>query len=189
MDNRKKRKFRKNIRHYVDSDYKHKLSEEDTEWLTKFEYEYYDNDHRKPDSLHNIILGDDYTKKIVGKNDHGDEMTLRQAESIRMEKMNQDIMCIFDNTSFLTSYEDLSEEIEQEVKAPELEEKYDLKYSKYVDIMKALLNDLIFAINQPGANQASLIKEYSKKVIELYIQAKRQNAKKRNENYRSKKSK
>lgn len=77
---RKKGEFTKKIENLVDNkeDYFDKLSPNEKIWMTKFNREYYDNDHEKKDSLHKEILGDDYDVNVSGKNRYGQDITLKQ---------------------------------------------------------------------------------------------------------------
>lgn len=55
----KHKKYRANVKSFVDSDYKHKLSKEDKEYLEKFEGEYYANELNRQGSIHRESLSEE----------------------------------------------------------------------------------------------------------------------------------
>lgn len=167
----KKIKFRRNVQKYVDSDYKKKLSAEELEWLTKFENEYYDNNHSKPGSLHRTILGDKYDKEIVGINKNGNPMTMKQAEFIRTNEMNEDLMAILGNSSRLMSLESIKESDHPASLSSDIPEvDYEQKYFTYEESMKQLIQTLITEFNT-AENKITLVTEFTKATLRLYISA------------------
>lgn len=62
MTDKKKNKFRNNVRDFVDADYKSKLSKADLEWYNKFENEYYSNALDGENSIHKKNLTEEQHK-------------------------------------------------------------------------------------------------------------------------------
>ena len=90
---KKTSEFDNRVLPYVDSKrtYGHKLNEEELEWLTQFEREYYANDHSKEGSLHREALGDDYDKNKKYKNRWGQDVALRQVLFTKFNEMIRDV--------------------------------------------------------------------------------------------------
>lgn len=53
---KKRKKYRANVKHFVDQDYKDKLNDKDSAWLDKFNGEYYANEINRKDSIHSTSL-------------------------------------------------------------------------------------------------------------------------------------
>lgn len=175
----KKIRFRKNVKHYVDSDYKHKLNEKNLEWLNKFEQEYYDNDHVKEDSIHRKSLKDAYDKQIVSTKLSNDGITMKQAEMIRTNSLNKDIMNIMNNSKLMMSIEDVDQNLACDADPEESSEP--LKYMEYADALNLYIENLIAELSVDGADKQKHIRSYTALVIRLWTSAQKLAVKEKNQ--------
>ena len=86
---KKKLRFRKPVREYIDADYIKKLNPEEKTWLKKFLLEYYNNEHNEDGSLHRTILKDRYSKVV-----NEDKKTVRQEMWAKTNRENNDLYSI-----------------------------------------------------------------------------------------------
>ena len=162
MSDKKKKYYRANVKNFVDSDYKHKLSSDELVWLEQFEGEIYANEINREDSIHRENLSEEEFK------------IARKSVYDATNAQNRDSYSISSTGSYLEFIEsdDFYEVLVQPMK----------KIIDFIDPQKAfviLLNEVIEEIEGPNGRELDIIlTELSIEMVKLGASISKQRAQK-----------
>lgn len=148
--------FKANVMEYVDQDYKHELSEEDTLWLKTFNNEYYGTAYGNESSLHSTGI------------DNFDKRTMHSKANAE----NRDVYSISKCSDLLSFIPDLSSfqqldssSFEEDKGSPE----YLIKIDELENLLSELLDKTLKALNKQNfkSDKKEILKKFLKKGMRL----------------------
>lgn len=163
MNTKSRKKYRKNVKEFVDCDYKKKLNPEELEWMNKFEGEYYANELGREGSIHEKALKDkEYTciscSKKVNAFDEAKKETYNSTNA-----QNRDSYAISETGSCLKFIED--ESFYKELITP-TKKVIDLvdPHIAYNLLLEETINEIV---DGPGRQTDKILNEFAMEMVKI----------------------
>jgi hypothetical protein len=149
---KKRNKFRSNVRKFVDSDYKKKLSPEDLSWLNQFENEYYANALNREGSIHRTNLTEEQFK--IAKKETFDSVNAQNRDTYAIASTS---------ANYLKFIDDDNNYYEPEGDISTSDSLRDPQYA-----FKVFLDEVVDEINSElGRDTESILLEFGRECVKL----------------------